>query len=134
MHWHGYEWIGRGMDRANEAERRPTSPDFLRSLLPPMRTGDWLLKPRARIGGTFDDVKEALDWLEDRYNLVRSSLLHRDRLSIEERRQNAHDSLTVGVDVVWAEWMLAGQFVSLTMVCCPNRHVKHPCPLGARHD
>ncbi|MFI7112875.1 hypothetical protein ACIBK9_41645 [Nonomuraea sp. NPDC050227] len=54
MHWHAYLWTGNGAERGREAERRPGSPDFPTSPLPPMRTGDWLAKQAARVAATFE--------------------------------------------------------------------------------
>lgn len=128
MHWHAYTWTGNGADRAREAERRPGSADFTTSLLPPMRTGDWLAKPRSRVAGTFDSVAKAVDWMAVEFGLVDELLLHPDRIGLAWRVQCAADVLPRGVDVQWGEWLQGGRFVSVAMVCCPNRHVGHPCP------
>ncbi|MEZ0075352.1 hypothetical protein [Planotetraspora sp. GP83] len=80
MHLHCYSWTGVGDDRRNEAERRPppSSGDpgpFLASPLPPMRTCDWLLKPRNRIDASPGSVGEALEWLTERYRPAEPSFL-----------------------------------------------------------
>ncbi|MGW2220992.1 hypothetical protein ACWCSD_38910 [Nonomuraea sp. NPDC001684] len=129
MHWHAYQWTGAGAERANEAERRPTSPDFLTSPLPPMRTGDWLAKPASRVAGTYDDIAAAAGWLADQYLTVSGLLLHPDRIPLDDRINDARDLLPRGVDVQWGEWLLGGRFVSLGVICCPNRHVPHLCPI-----
>lgn len=72
MHWHAYTWLGHGPDLRHEAERRPNSPDFAVSLLPPMRTGDWLARPHSRITETFDDADKAAAWMADEYAAHRS--------------------------------------------------------------
>lgn len=128
MHWHAYQWIGNGADRGYESGRRPGSPGFPASPLPPMRTGDWLAKPASRITGTYDDVEDAADWLAREYGKARASLIRQERIPLEERLVNARDALPRGVDVQWGEWLKGGRFVSLGLICCPNRHVSHPCP------
>ncbi|NRQ31259.1 hypothetical protein HII36_05330 [Nonomuraea sp. NN258] len=132
MHWHAYQWTGAGADRANEAERRTTSADFPASPLPPMRTGDWLAKPPTRIAGTFTDVAPAVEWLEAKYDAARSALLTPERIPLSDRLANARDLLPRGVDVQWGEWLSGGRFITLGMVCCPNRHTPHSCPTSGR--
>ncbi|MEU8248242.1 hypothetical protein [Nonomuraea sp. NPDC048916] len=128
MHWHAYQWIGAGADRGNEAERRPASPDFPASLLPPMRTGDWLVKPASRIAATFHQVEQAAGWMAGEYGKVREALLLPEGIPLEDRLLGARDLLPRGVDVQWGEWLHGGRFVTIGVICCPNRHVLHPCP------
>ncbi|MGI5283553.1 hypothetical protein ACQEVF_09500 [Nonomuraea polychroma] len=129
MHWHAYQWTGNGADRTNEAERRPTSPDFPTSPLPPMRTGDWLAKPASRIAATFEDVSEAAGWLAAEYGKVGGALLLPERIPLESRLEYALDALPRGVDVQWGEWLQGARFATIGMICCPNRHLAHPCPV-----
>ncbi|WP_188194527.1 hypothetical protein [Nonomuraea sp. SYSU D8015] len=95
MHWHAYQWIGAGEDRGKEAERRPGSPDFATSALPPMRTGDWLVKPASRMAATFAEVEGAVEWLAAEYGEVRGTLLLPERILPEDY---ARDALSHGVD------------------------------------
>ncbi|GAA5068618.1 hypothetical protein HNP84_008412 [Thermocatellispora tengchongensis] len=132
MHWHAYTWTGPGADRGREAERRPDSPEFATSPLPPMRTGDWLVKPASRIAGTFTDLQRATVWLAEQYKMAEGLFLHPDRIGLAERLEHAADMLARGVDVQWGEWLQGGRFVTVGVVCCPNRHVTHRCPTGAR--
>ncbi len=127
MHWHAYTWTGHGAELKREAERRPDSPDFATSPLPPMRTGDWLAKPPARIVETFDDADKAVEWMAGEYEPVRPGS---DTVPLEHRRTVAADLLPRGVDVQWGEWLHGGRFITLGMICCPNRHVNHPCPMA----
>ncbi|GGO75967.1 hypothetical protein [Nonomuraea cavernae] len=131
MHWHAYQWLGAGADRGNEAERRPASPDFLTSLVPPMRTGDWLAKPASRIAATFHEVEQAVSWMAGEYGKVRGALLLPERIPLEERLIGARDLLPRGVDVQWGEWLHGVRFVTIGVICCPNRHVPHPCPTAS---
>jgi hypothetical protein len=128
MHWHAYAWVGNGTDRAREGERRTTSPHFAGSPLPPMRTGDWLAKPATLIAATFTTADAALDWLAEQYRHHNVAFLHPDRIGPEARLELAADLLTRGVDVQWGEWLQAARFTTIAMICCPNRHVPHPCP------
>ncbi|MEV4287332.1 hypothetical protein AB0K40_17650 [Nonomuraea bangladeshensis] len=127
MHWHAYKWNGNGADRANEAERRPNSPDFPTSPLPPMRTGDWLAKPASRIAATFHKVEDAVEWLAAE-SKAHPELICQARAYWEDRLAIAREALPLGVDVQWGEWLKGGRFLSLGLICCPNRHVLHPCP------
>ncbi|GAA4924654.1 hypothetical protein HD597_011324 [Nonomuraea thailandensis] len=131
MHWHAYTWTGNGEDRGREAERRSTSPDFLTSHLPPMRTGDWLAKPASRIAATYEqqDLDAALEWMAAQYEQARGSFVLPEGVPLEDRLRNARGLLPAGVDVQWGEWLLAGRFVTIGMICCPNKHVDHPCPI-----
>ncbi|WP_219465733.1 hypothetical protein [Nonomuraea rhizosphaerae] len=136
MHWHAYQWTGNGADRGNEAERRPTSPDFSGSALPPMRTGDWLLKSASRSSGRYDEAKAAADWMATEFGKIDGMLLQRGRrvVTLEERIAGALDLLPRGVDVQWGDWLRGGRFATIGMICCPNRHVTHPCPLRRRAE
>jgi hypothetical protein len=127
MHWHAYTWNGNGTELAREAERRPTSPDFTASPLPPMRTGEWLAKPAHRIAATFEDPSKAVEWMVAEYAPARPPT---DMIPLECRTKDARDLLPRGVDVQWGEWLTAGRFLTIGMICCPNRHVVHPCPTG----
>jgi hypothetical protein len=129
VHWHAYTWIGSGEEREREEERRPGSPEFATSSVPPMRTGDWLAKPASRIAATFDDPDEAVEWLASRYGTVRKAFLHPDRVGRRARLDGAADALPRGVDVQWGEWLTGGRFVTMGVICCPNRHTAHPCPV-----
>jgi hypothetical protein len=132
MHWHAYSWTGNGADRAHEAERRPEWPDFAAVLLPPMRTGDWLAKPASRIADTFDAISAAVTWLSAEYEAVRALLMHPESVPLAARIEMAVDLLPRRVDVQWGEWLLGGRFASMGVICCPNRHVAHPCPIRPR--
>ncbi|NRQ30517.1 hypothetical protein HII36_01480 [Nonomuraea sp. NN258] len=127
MHWHAYTWLGNGADLAREGERRPTSPDFHTSALPPMRTGLWLAKPASRIAETFDDASKAVEWMSQTFGLHGVA---EGQIPLESREALAADLLPRGVDVQWGEWLPGGRFITVGMVCCPNRHVSNPCPVS----
>ncbi|MEW9548981.1 hypothetical protein AB0H75_11415, partial [Nonomuraea sp. NPDC050783] len=90
MHWHAYLWAGNGQELKHEAGRRPASPGFTTSPLPPMRTGDWLIKPRSRIAETFEDVDKAGEWMAGAYAPHRPD---RDVIPLQHRLAGAADLL-----------------------------------------
>jgi hypothetical protein len=130
MHWHAYHRIGVGADRGNEAMRRLLSPDPVASMVPPRRTGGWPAEPTSGVVATFGEVRLAVVWLAGAYGKVREELLLPGVL-LEERLEAALDMLPRGVDVRWGEWLRGGRFVTIGVVCCPNRHVPHPCSVAS---
>ncbi|MEV7966309.1 hypothetical protein AB0O34_10040 [Sphaerisporangium sp. NPDC088356] len=132
MHFHSYSWTGPGDDQRREGERRPFHPAFQTSTLPPMRTCDWLLKPRTRIDSSPATVAEALGWLAGRYQAVESSFWRpadEAHIGLDFRLAVAEESLAGGVDVQWGIWLQAGRFITAGVVCCsPNRHATYTCP------
>jgi hypothetical protein len=129
MHWHAYTWIGNADERGREDERRPGTPEFAGSHVPPMRTGDWLAKPASRVRASFDDPAQAVAWLKTQYGQIRGAFLHPDRIGAQARLDGAADALPRGVDVQWGEWLTGGRFATIGVICCPNRHTPHPCPI-----
>ncbi|MFF4775395.1 hypothetical protein ACFY05_21305 [Microtetraspora fusca] len=138
MHLHCYSWTGAGEDRELEGERRPPPPPadadvFLASPLPPMRTCDWLLKPAQRIDASPATVREAVEWLADRYRAAEPSFLRPEdeaRIGLAVRLAFAEQDLGSGVDVQWGIWLTAGRFFTCAVICCsPNRHADYPCPI-----
>ncbi|MFC7386623.1 hypothetical protein [Sphaerisporangium rhizosphaerae] len=131
-HFHCYSWTGQGDDQRREGERRPTSPAWSGSPLPPMRTCDWLLKPLTRAAASPQRVEHALSWLAERYQEVVPTFLYPDceaEVGLDFRLTIARESLVGGVDVQWGFWLQAGRFATAGVVCCsPNRHAAHPCP------
>ncbi|MET8005683.1 hypothetical protein [Nonomuraea glycinis] len=93
-----------------------------------MRTGDWPAEPESRIAATFKEVWLAVVWLAGAYAKIRAELLLPGVL-LEERLEAALDLLPRGVDVRWGEWLHGGRFVTIGVICCPNRHGTHPCPI-----
>ncbi|MFI6298286.1 hypothetical protein ACIBEJ_42315 [Nonomuraea sp. NPDC050790] len=131
-HFHAYLWTGIGEELRLEEERRTGTPEFPGSPLPPMRTADWLARPRRQVSATHDSVADALAWLDREYTLVRRNLLlpaDEERIGRPVRLANATESLGGAVDVQWGFWLTGGRFASLAVVCCPNRSAPHPCPL-----
>ncbi|AKJ12906.1 hypothetical protein ABB07_23585 [Streptomyces incarnatus] len=153
-------WIGTPESYHKEGNRRPPHPDhpappaspddkqaervlaryrevaaeFPTSNLPPLMTGHWLLKRnQTSAGRTWTDPAVALKWLTKHYleNLpFEREDGRRAYAGLETKREYAIDVLPVGVDVSWVYYTRSGNIVSLSVVCCPNRH--HPelgCPM-----
>ncbi|MEW2392918.1 hypothetical protein AB0933_31605 [Streptomyces venezuelae] len=86
MHHHGYVWTGPKQRYDDEALRRPPPPhpppdgsrpdlvlrhrevkaEFPTVDLPPLETAYWLIKPEKLVRGTWEEPKEAADWLGER--------------------------------------------------------------------
>jgi hypothetical protein len=58
--------------------------------------------------------------------------MHPEGVALAARVELAMDLLPRGVDVQWGEWLLGGRFATMGAICCPNRHVSHPCPTRRR--
>ncbi|MFD7893997.1 hypothetical protein [Streptomyces sp. NPDC059743] len=130
MHWHGYRWSGARQDMRHENVRRPDHRDFLESRLPPMMTGWWLLRSRqTSTARTWTRHAAAVEWIRTAYDEQPPS--PGTGPSPDTKTAYAADTLPRGVDVVWGHYTEGGTFVSLSVVCCPNRHWPGiACPLG----
>ncbi|MFI9560517.1 hypothetical protein [Nonomuraea endophytica] len=131
-HLHAYLWTGIGEELRLEEERRTGTPEFPSSPLPPVRTADWLARPRRQVTATFESTADAVAWLSREYTLACRKLLlpaDEERIGRAVRLANATESLTGGADVQWGFWLSGGRFTSLAVVCCPNRTATHPCPI-----
>lgn len=159
-HYHGYgPWIGTPESYHKEGNRRPPHPDppvsqgpedkaaervlaryrevaaeFPTSDLPPMMTGHWLMKrSQAARDRTWTDPAVALEWMTQNYRAhppFEREDGRRAYESLDVKRDYVIRVLPGGVDVTWAYYNRAGNIVSMSVVCCPNRH--HPdlaCPL-----
>ncbi|WAL95918.1 hypothetical protein [Streptomyces sp. Je 1-369] len=155
MHHHGYLWAGPKQRYDDEALRRPppphqppdgSRPDLVlrhREVkaafpivdLPPLETAYWLIKPEKLIRGTWDESKEAADWLGKRlveYAARFDSEGGRDRGRLDLLVESAADRLGRGGDVSHGCYLERPTFLSLALVCCsPNRALPAlRCPVG----
>jgi hypothetical protein len=153
-------WIGTPPSYHKEGNRRPAHPDapapamsdddkkakeayaryreaaaeFQGSDLPPLMTGHWMLKHgQTAADRTWTDPSVALEWMTKRY-LENPPFVREDGkqayVSLDVKHEYALDVLPLGVDVSWVHYIRTGNILSLSVVCCPNRH--HPelaCPL-----
>ncbi|MET8147603.1 hypothetical protein ACIBSW_06720 [Actinoplanes sp. NPDC049668] len=152
-HWHGYIWTGPGKDLRNEFLRRPGAlgtPDrqeFMRSALPPLHLGHYLLRRTATTQDrTWTDPDEAIGWMASTYlqhppltgdggfPAVAGWVPVASDVGVEARRKTSRDALINGVDASWGYWTsTGGAFVSYSAICCPNTHFPEiPCPLPPR--
>jgi hypothetical protein len=152
-HWHGYLWTGTSKDLKDESLRRPGAPgapesqEFLRSSLPPVRLGQYLLRRNAVSADlTWTDADEAIAWMASTYERHPPmegdvgfpagrgiSPLARD-VGLDARRTTSRDGLINGVDAYWQYYTNAnGGVIAYGAVCCPNTHLPEiPCPLPPR--
>lgn len=162
MHHHGYLWTGSRQRLDREGHRRPPHPDpppppagdtdtdghklnqryreaaaeFRSGELPPMETALWLSKPRSLVQGTWDEPKEAADWLgEQLAEYAPRFLSDTDRDSARQAAlvASAAERLGRGGDVSHGFCLEPPSFLSVALVCCsPNRAAPQlGCPLGS---
>ncbi|MFE9399557.1 hypothetical protein [Streptomyces flavidovirens] len=154
MHIHGYAWPDEKQAFDKESVRRPpgqpptaSGPDdvldryrqavaeFPTTAVPPIQTAHWLMKPASMVRGTWEEPKEAAEWLglqltEFAPRFASRSEREVSRLVILVRR--AVERLTWGGDVSLGHYLTGVVFHSLALVTCsPNRsELELPCPLG----
>ncbi|MFH8614843.1 hypothetical protein ACH4E8_07165 [Streptomyces sp. NPDC017979] len=154
MHHHAYLWTGTKQSFDDEAPRRPPPPDpppaggkpellqrykevaaeFPVADLPPLETADWLIKPRTLVRGTWDEPKEAADWLGERlaeYAPRYAWPADRDGTRLAMLVGSAAERLSWGGDLSHGFYLERPAFLSLALVCCdPNRTMPSlDCPL-----
>lgn len=103
--------------------------------LPPLETAYWLIKPEKLVRGTWEEPKEAADWLGERlseYAARFDSEGGRDGGRLAMLVESAADRLSRGGDVSHGCYLERPTFLSLALVCCsPNRCLPMlPCPVG----
>ncbi|MFJ7592640.1 hypothetical protein ACIQZO_35755 [Streptomyces sp. NPDC097617] len=153
MHHHGYAWVGEKAAFDKEGLRRPpgeqptaTSPEDVRqrhrqaaaefpySDLPPLQTAHWLMKPASLVRGTWEEPKEAGEWVglqlaqfAPRFGSIQDAEATRLVLLVK----SAVERLTWGGDVSLGHYLSGKVFHSVAVVTCsPNRAERHlPCPL-----
>ncbi|MFI2212701.1 hypothetical protein [Streptomyces sp. NPDC020141] len=154
MHYHGYAWVGEKKTFDDESVRRPPPEhappegidaalreryrnavaDFPATGVPPMRTAHWLMKPAAMVRGTWEEPKEAGEWLGLRLAEFAP------RFASEADREAARPALLVGAAVerlTWGGDVSLGHYLNGTVfhavalvTCSPNRSGPElVCPL-----
>ncbi|MER6091382.1 hypothetical protein [Streptomyces bluensis] len=145
MHHHGYLWTGPKQRFDEEALRRPPHPEpppagsrpeliqryrevlaeFPVVDLPPLETAYWLVKPRTLVRGTWEEPKEAADWLGERIAEFATrffSAAERDTTRLAALVNSAGEQLRGGGDVSHGFSLERPSFLSLALVTCsPNR-------------
>lgn len=135
MHYHAYLYRGPGEAiKPFDAARSPGGIGFETSTVPPEQICAWLAKPARMVKGTWEDPADAVAWLEERYADIADVRMHLDQQHqappLGTIAANALGALSRGNDVVWAWWLRGGNFIDLTVVCCPNRDGDGRCPEG----
>ncbi|WP_060178805.1 hypothetical protein [Streptomyces sp. IMTB 1903] len=152
MHHHGYAWVGEKKTFDRESVRRPpgqapaaTSEQevhdryreavaaFPTTDLPPIQTVHWLMKPPSLIRGTWEEPKEAGEWLG--LQLAEFAARFASEQDREATRmvllvKSAVERLTWGGDVSLGHYLRGTVFHSVALVACsPNRAAPElPCP------
>ncbi len=145
MHHHGYLWTGPKQRFDDEALRRPPHPDpppadgkpeliqryrevkaeFPVVELPPLATAYWLIKPEKLVRGTWEEPKEAAEWLGERlaeYAPRFASEPDRDSTRLALLVNSAAERLGRGGDVSCGFYLERPSYLSLALVTCsPNR-------------
>ncbi|MFZ3493463.1 hypothetical protein ACODT5_09595 [Streptomyces sp. 5.8] len=153
MHHHGYAWLGEKKDFDKEGVRHPPglpptagSPqevidryrqavaEFPSSGMPPIQTAHWLMKPASLVRGTWEEPKEAGEWLglqlaEFAPRFASSQDADATRLVVLVK--SAVERLAWGGDVSLGHYIKGTVFHSVAVVACsPNRDEPHlSCPL-----
>ncbi|MFE7624419.1 hypothetical protein [Streptomyces sp. NPDC057509] len=160
MHHHGYLWTGSRERLDREGDRRPphldppplpageddkdghklnqryreAAAEFRSGDLPPMETALWLMKPPVLIRGTWDEPKEAAEWLGEQlaeYAPRFMSGADRDSNRLAILVGSAAEQLGRGGDASHGFYLERPSFLSLALVSCsPNRTAPElGCPL-----
>ncbi|MBC3985426.1 hypothetical protein H8N01_23320 [Streptomyces sp. AC536] len=127
-HFHAYSWIGPKPDVDRERDRRPESPGFAASELPPLQVAHWLRKPGRFVRATYEGPGEAAAWLAERVG--ESVAAERLRPPLDAQVALAVQTLGWGGDIGWGAYLTGTRFLSLAVVACPNRaDPSARCPL-----
>lgn len=101
--------------------------------LPPLETAYWLIKPRKLVRGTWEEPKEAAAWLGERlaeYAPRFASETDRDSMRLAVLVNSTAEQLCWGRDSSHGFYLERPAFLSLALVCCPNRVMPElACPL-----
>jgi hypothetical protein len=156
VHHHGYLWTGPKDRFDEEALRRPPHPEppppdsrpelvrrhrdvaatFPASELPPLETAYWLVKPRSLVRGTWDEARDAADWLAERLAEYAPRFTAGSGCGADSPGRHvasAVERLRAGGDVSLGFYLERPAYLSLALVTCsPNRaRPELACPVGA---
>ncbi|MFD7262799.1 hypothetical protein [Streptomyces sp. NPDC059874] len=144
MHHHGYAWIGEKQTFDKESIRRPAGQAptvssekdvldryreavavFPTSDVPPIQTAHWLMKPPSAVRGTWEEPKEAGEWLGlqlAEFAPRFASEGDREAARLVLLVKGAVERLTWGGDVSLGHYLSGTVFHSVALVTCsPNR-------------
>ncbi|MFC9298654.1 hypothetical protein ACFTWH_11770 [Streptomyces sp. NPDC057011] len=154
MHIHGYAWLGEKQAFDKESLRRPPpsqaptphSPaevidrhrqavaEFPTTDMPPLQTAHWLIKPASTVRGTWEEPKEAGEWLGLQLTEFAprfASEAEREATRLALLVKSAVDRTACGGDVSLGHYLKGTVFHSVALVSCsPNRSSPELlCPL-----
>lgn len=153
MHIHGYAWLGEKKAFDKESLRRPpgapptaSSPsdvferyrsavtEFPVTDVPPLQTAHWLMKPAPIVRGTWQEPKEAGEWLGlqlTQFARRFASEEERDATRLMLLAKAAAERLTWGGDVSLGHYLKGTLFHSVALVTCSPNHTGPdlPCPI-----
>jgi hypothetical protein len=119
------------MRRPGTTPGDPHTEAFLRSKMPPVRTGHWLMR-RNQVAGTWTDPGEAVRWMEKQYAAnppMEGEDGKQAYVDLEAKAAYAVEALGHGVDVSWGYWTQSRALASFSVVACVNRHLPElACP------
>jgi hypothetical protein len=152
VHHHGYAWVGEKKTFDRESVRRPAGQVptassemevhdryreavavFPTTDVPPIQTAHWLMKPPSMIRGTWEEPKEAGEWLGFQLSEFAprfASEQDRDVTRLVLLAQAAVERMAWGGDVSLGHYLKGTVFHSVALVTCsPNRATPDlPCP------
>lgn len=140
QHWHGYSWTGSSAELKDESQRRPTTPGapetqaFIRSVVPPLQTGHYLMRCPAA-ARTWTDPDKAISWLVAQYQ--RHPPYEREHnatayVSLDRRIETSRVGLVNGVDAWRQDYTPSMGQVVFAAICCPHTH-RTEIPCGSFH-
>ncbi|MGO4462260.1 hypothetical protein AB4039_33965 [Streptomyces sp. M-16] len=153
MHIHGYAWLGEKKAFDKESLRRPpgapptaSSPsdvierfrsavtEFPVTDVPPLQTAHWLMKPASIIRGTWQEPKEAGEWLGLQLTQFAPRLAseeEQDATRLMLLAKAAVERLTWGGDISLGHYLKGTLFHSVALVTCSPNHAGPdlPCPI-----
>lgn len=153
MHHHGYAWVGEKKTFDKESIRRPPGQPptpsserevadryreavtaFPTSDVPPIQMAHWLMKPPSMIRGTWEEPKDAGEWLGlqlAQFAPRFASDQEREAARLVRLTRSAVERLMWGGDVSLGHYLTGTVFHSVTLVTCsPNRADPDiPCPV-----
>ncbi|MEU4155658.1 hypothetical protein [Actinoplanes sp. NPDC026670] len=114
----------------NDFVRQPEHPGFISSEVPPVATGNYLLRRRQTTRQTtWTEVDEAMAWLVMNYeSRPPNPILTYEPL--QAKVEHSRDGLLNGADAVWHYALAGWSVLVMAVICCPHRHhTTTPCPL-----
>ena len=135
VHFHVYVSRVPGLLANGNAESQPEAPGFRISNVPPQITRRWLLRDSKMITETFATPELAADWYAEWIvaNPRPDGAYFPEDPQGEQRARMVEFTLKALMganDRVDGFYTPGGEYVSASIIACPPRDGKWPCPLG----